>query len=323
MHALYDATILLSISLATVVGAVFAVAATFLGRALGHAREAEARAAERRQADFDDLVQNIQTSASAAEASKRVSKAEWGRRRRGLESWWAFVRHGPRLLTVLHSVMIPGSLFLVAGMLSAWAKLHTPAGQAGWDPSGWWLTALGILSLGLWRLVSVLRAVEIVGSASEQSYFREQTAAFRTALDQRDQDLRPQLELEVKRDRQLTAGVEASLRLRLTCGSGGAAHDIAVFLWLPENFQFVDEATARTDPSGGAVARVMHVDSLARSLWQEHTVRIRTPEEIGEYDFDYRISCDEVTLDSRRLRVDVVEAQSAPNGAASADDAPS
>ena len=71
MTALCDATILLSIGLATVLGAVFAVATTFLGRSLQQAREAEEQEERNARAQVEATINKI-TQTMQAERSQDV-----------------------------------------------------------------------------------------------------------------------------------------------------------------------------------------------------------------------------------------------------------
>lgn len=301
-------------------GAVYAVAATFLGRALTRARQEEASEAEQRASEYEALIGSIRSSTTVGEISRQTSRATWEYRRRQLLRFLVAMSRGPQLLSVTHSVLIPGFFFLGAVALTAWAKLFTPVDQEGWEPSWWWVAALVAFLLGLWRLLSVLRAIEAIGGTSEESYFREQTAAFRAALDQRDRDSKPRLELTVRDEVQLTAGAEGLLPLRLRCVSGSTAHKVEVFLHLPVGFDFVNLTSAYTDDFGLRSAKVAAVDTLPRGLRREISVRIRAGDQPGEYDVKYLVACDEITLQG--MHFSIVLAEPAPVQIASADDLP-
>ena len=69
MSTLYDTTILLSLGLATVLGAVFAIATTFLGRSLQQARESETR--EKLEADLEARATIIEIEETVRRESSR------------------------------------------------------------------------------------------------------------------------------------------------------------------------------------------------------------------------------------------------------------
>ena len=127
LSAIYDATILLSTGLTTVLGAIFAIATTFLGRSLQDAREAQDQEEQNARADADSAVAEFKktlaetshtadsqgTIANLRNQLRAREKAEKARRRKqGLRRFF----QGPHLLGVWGSVATPG-VFLVVGRI--------------------------------------------------------------------------------------------------------------------------------------------------------------------------------------------------------------
>lgn len=253
MAALYDVTILLSIGLATVIGAVFAVTTTFLGKALSHARVEAIEEAALAAEEYTRVQEQVKAAQTLGGISKELSKALRKERRRRYGRAWRNLNSGPQLLGVTHSVVIPGLLFLASAALSGVAELNVPLAQEGWNLSWWWVAGVLSLTVGLWRLISVLKAVEAISGTSEEAYLQEQTEALRSALEEQAEREKPMFEFRPQSGRpaRLVAGSINTVAFRTQVVSGSTASNIDIWLWIPSGFEFGDEVegTDRNIPS--------------------------------------------------------------------------
>ncbi|MEE8442798.1 MAG: hypothetical protein V3S37_03540, partial [Dehalococcoidia bacterium] len=108
MVALYDATILLSIGLASVLGAVFAIAVTFLGRSLEQARTDEAEAERQAKTESEarinkakQTLENPSTEEALPELQKQLKEAKKADNKRRRQKLWRRFTTGPHLLGVI------------------------------------------------------------------------------------------------------------------------------------------------------------------------------------------------------------------------------
>ena len=200
MEALYNPTILLAIGLTAVLGAVFAIAVTFLGRSLQQAREI--RIQEQQEVDaaakasIDRIKEALERESSQNAIvilKKELAQAKWTDRRRRLKRLWKGSAARPQLLGVTGSVIFPGTFFILAAVLSAFAKADLE--HVTGDPWLWWVTSVLALGIGIIFLLQTLREVERVSRVTDEAYFSSQVNALKQAMAERDEETRPILTL--------------------------------------------------------------------------------------------------------------------------------
>ena len=243
LSAIYDATILLSTGLTTVLGAIFAIATTFLGRSLQDAREAQDQEEQNARADADSAVAEFKktlaetshtadsqgTIANLRNQLRAREKAEKARRRK--QRLRRFFQ-GPHLLGVWGSVATPGVFLVVAALGTAAAKAII--GDHFSISLGVWAGSLISLLSGIFLLLLTLKEVERVSRPSTQAFFRSQVDAMKQAMAEREEETRPMLSIECEEDLpiRLTCGEERAIKLAVR-NRRNAVHNVNLVLFVP------------------------------------------------------------------------------------------
>lgn len=126
LDSLYNATMLLSVGLTTILAPIFAIATTFLGRSLQQEKEMqeqeEQEARDRSDATKERLIDTLANEGSESvieslqKQLREAEKSEEVRRRRTRRRQ---ILQGPHLLGVKESVIFPGFLFVLAAAIAA------------------------------------------------------------------------------------------------------------------------------------------------------------------------------------------------------------
>lgn len=315
LDPIYDLTILVSVGLATIVGAVYAVATTFLGRALDKVKQEISEEASKARADSERLIAQLTQKLAApgdesiADIKKLLDEAEGEGKKRSRDRWRKRLYTGPHLLSVLHTVVIPGSLFLLAAVLSALAKIGSAEEIAGdiW----WWIGGVVAFTVGMGRLVLVLRAIETIGSTSDAAYLASQITAFNEALKQREEESRPDFYWRPQEGEpiEFLSGKKSTITFRLSLAQGSIAHNVDVLFWIPTSFEYGAGHNPTTSEAGnfpGWHRTYAITDYTIRSgYFNDASIEIEAPTEAGDYEFGYIIISDEFSTDAETLAVKV------------------
>ncbi len=334
LSAIYDATILLAIGLTTVLGAIFAIATTFLGRSLEDAREAQEKAENIASAESKAAVDEINDILAEARHTgdsqdtidtlrsqlKKRGKAERARR------WKQRLRpliQGPSTLVVWGSVAMPGGFLVAAALGTAAAKAliadHFLISLEVWAGS------LISLSFGIFLLLLTLKEVERVSKPSVQASFQGQVDALKQAFAEREEETQPifSLECEESLPLRMTAGEERAINFRVNI-QRKAVHNVELMLFVPPGFDILNsrrtvsgEGRLRLYP-GRAREAIYASPSIAASYGVSVSARMRAPEKPGSYNFGYIFSSDELTLDTYNKpddKIPVVVAEASPDSA--------
>ena len=329
LSAIYDATILLAIGLTTVLGAIFAIATTFLGRSLEDAREAQEKAENIASAESKAAVDEINDILAEARHPgdsqdtidtlrsqlKKRGKAERARR------WKQRLRpliQGPSTLVVWGSVAMPGGFLVAAALGTAAAKAliadHFLISLEVWAGS------LISLSFGIFLLLLTLKEVERVSRPIVQASYRSQVDAMKQAMIERDEETRPicRIVCEESLPIRMRAGEERETNLRGDI-TRNVLRNFELVLFVPPGFDII-HTTSREVPEGGRrdypgnTRAVIFAESLLRaSTVFSAKPLIRASEQPGSYQFGYAFSTEELSFGSYRrpeneIPVEVIEA---------------
>lgn len=313
MTAIYDVTIFISVGLATIVGAVFTVATAFLGRARERARAVAATEALRSQENLERLKRELAEPGGDWDRIAAAVKEEEARRG---SPRLRVLFSGPHLLSVTHTVVVPGGAFLVAAALTAIAKWsnETPSTVSGefW----WWGGGLVAFVFGLARLVTVLRAVEQVGVTSEEAYFQAQVSAMKQALLETEQANLPQLDVEFPdQGLRFVAGRASDVMFQFSLVTGRIIRDCDILLFIPLSFAFGEGVDSQVYETGSfrGLRRTRLVKSLTLRKGYNHqvTINVVPPNEPGVYEFGYVYIAEEVNSDALSLEAVVTRPEEA------------
>lgn len=309
MVPLYDTMIFVSVGLATVVGAVYAVASTFLGRALAEARRDQEKAHAAAQDEFQKVMADIREAVDKSDIRRSLGKAEWAERIRKLKGAWRRLNAGPQLLAVTHTVVLPGALFLATAVFSAAAKAKAEDAALRIPDHIWWAGVL-TLTLGLWRLVSSLRAIQAISSTSEEAAFSRQVAALGQALREDRAATLPNCYLRLSESSApLVAGQEGTIVFEYGTDVA-AATNVSLNLFLPTEFEFLGEKVgfiAASPPfKGQRRLNFINGATLPPGVYRPGNVKVRAPEKPGTYQLGFWFSVVEVRHPSSAVDIEVV-----------------
>lgn len=306
MTALYDVAIMLSIGLTAVLGAVFAVANTFLGRSLEQAREIASEEERNARTEAEEVVAKLRGTLDStdsheaiAELRKQLDQAENAERNRRIKRWFRQRFTGPHLLGVTSTVIVPGGYFVVAALTSAFAK-------AGMDDNidwfvKWWMVSALSLVIGIGFLLLSLKEMERISRTTDAAYFKGQVDAFRQAMAERDEETRPTLEVLCVEDLpiQMVVGEEQTVQFRVRVRRGRPARNTEVRIFVPPGFSILDPAGETVGELQGAVyvgwerAIVMEGNLVQYGYSYLRSVTIRASETPGTYGIGYTAVYDE------------------------------
>ena len=310
MEALYDATILLSVGLTAVLGAIFAIATTFLGRSLQQARERkeeqEREAEQLAKASIEKINAQIQQALkngtaldAIASLRKQLKDAEKADKKLRRSSIFLPTKPNPKLLGVLGSVIIPGFSFIVAVALSSIAKANID------DPDGkdfvLWFFSLMFLVYGMWFLLLTLKEVERVSSTSEDENFKRQVLAFKQALAEREEETRPVCEVTCEGGTpiRMRPGEKQTIKLFVSLVQGYTMHRIELSIFVPEGLTIIEPDSELVPNVGGAYyqgwtrAILINDIALGRRYFHSSSVTIEVPQVEGSYKIGYAITSEE------------------------------
>lgn len=310
MDSFYDATIFIGVGLTSVVGAVYVVATTFLGRALQDARKASEESAQRALEAYAQAKQVVQDSETLAEGFGALF---WLRVREGRRRARSFIKDlnsGPQLLGVWHAVMLPGFFFLVSVGLTAAAK----SGTLSVPSSTLWSAGLVFLALGMWRLTSVFLAVQKIGAKSEEAQMQTQLGALKRALIEVEEERQPWFTLETVGETPIEFTTSESKPLEFYCRVSRApsAANVDVILWVPAAFSAERSYIDNVGSFEGWRRVNMLTNHHMRSGYRHPCgATVTAPNEPGTHQFAYKFISDLASSDPRTFEVHVTE----PNAA--------
>ena len=306
MEALYDATILLSVGLTAVLGAIFAIATSFFGRSLQQAREVQEqeeqeaeRRAEARVAEMRNALETESPRDAIAMLRQQQKQAEKADKKLRKSSIFLPTKPNPRLLGVLGSVIIPGISFIFAVVFSSVAKSFVD------DPDGkdfvLWFFSLMLLVYGMWFLLQTLKEVERVSSTSKDVSYRRQVAAMKQAMAERDEETRPVVEVTCLESFpiRMAGGEEREIAFDVTSMGKTTPHNAEVTIFMPQGFEFT-EPEGRIVPNtpdlsyhGWVRTNILDEAFLRPRITYTCTAKMRAPHESGTYQMGYGISSEE------------------------------
>jgi hypothetical protein len=148
--ALYDAIFWASIALTSTVIAVYALTISLLGQAAGIARTAAARL--RRSVTAE--IERLKSGGTSAATLKQVE-----RQLKSCRAELSAAARASRSIGLSSTVLIPGSLFLLAAVLARLSSHFTPAGA---PPHPLWLLIVLPFAVGLLSVARVLRTIRSI-----------------------------------------------------------------------------------------------------------------------------------------------------------------
>lgn len=197
MISLYEVTILLNLALVTMTVTVFVFAVSLLGRAIEIAKQENEKArqeqSEKTKKEIDEIQNELEKARKTGELkeTKRLTKLQKDKRK--FEKKLERIRKRYQLFRVKRGVLYPSSFFLGSLILAAVAKalgsIYSPF---------LWIGALGLLTLGGYRLFLCLKVIEEVAIMSEEMARKKAIEISKSALAEYEETKRPKLRLYFK-----------------------------------------------------------------------------------------------------------------------------
>lgn len=317
-----DAMILATLTLLGLVVAIFIIAISFLGRAIEQSSEQAARIIDEREEEFERTVQEADKKLKKA----KVSGEELAEAKRTLENYeikkkWFEKRRakalaGYRLLTVKGGVLCPGGALLLSLAFVVIAKhLTTLSGTVALVFS-YILMILAAVGVGwaCYRAYRSLNVLQSVATIPEEVQLKRTIEAFETALQRRDERIRPKLDFyftnplppfEFKRSS------EQAIEFAVYAEEGSPAKGVNVEFVAPDGLEFpgvkeVYRAKHMKDYPG-ALKNVMTLGDLIGGYTVESELTIKLPAKVGTYKLLYGVGCEGFVSDWECEEVTVVE----------------
>ncbi len=327
MEAFYDATILLSIGLTAVLGAVFAVSTTFLGRSLQRAQQDAEKTEREAKEEADKTISEIKGTLETASSDvvdrlrKQLAEAEKREKKRRLKRWFSQRFTGPHLLGVNRGVIFPGAFFVAAAVGSAYAKagVDDPTISSAW----WWSGALLALTFGISTLLLTLKEVERVSRPGQEVSFRDQTEAFKQALVEREEETRPICLVTLEEDLplQITPEEKREITFRVGMTQGSALHNVTLSIFMSPGFLIVHPkgepvpAVKGASYPGWTRAQLWDGYLITSGVVYSRSATVQAPHEVGTYKIGYAVTSEEYKFNtfhdsSREFAVEVVPGDS-------------
>ncbi len=306
MTALYDVTILLSIGLAAVLGAVFAVAITFLGSSIEQYRLARARQEEEdlqeaaaRVTRLKQALEDESSEQALTKIKKELDQARWAGRRKRLRRAILDPLPNPNSLGVYGSVVAPGLMFILAAGLSAVAKARIDASVAG--SMGWRGVGLFALGVGIAFLLQSLREVERAATPSVQANYRNMVDAFKQGMAEREMEMQPVCVVTCDGDLPIRMEPEEqrTVRFRIRVEEGHPAHNAQMWVFVSPGISILEPPSVVVADVvgfsyiGWTRAEVMEGETLRHGAIPNRSITIRAPAESGTYEIGYNLVYDE------------------------------
>lgn len=312
-----DAMILATLTLLSLVVAIFVLALSFLGRAIKQSEEQAARIIDEEEKEFDKTVQEAKTMLGERKTSEaRRGLERYEKKKKQFEKKRVRASSEYRLLTVKGGILYPGVALLLSLAFVVTAKYLITVSGAVAEVFSYILLILAAVGIGwgCYRAYISLSVVQSVATIPEEVQLKRTIDAFETAMQRHDERIRPKLDFSFLNPLppfEIKLLSEQVIEYQVFAEEGSSAKEVVVSFIAPDGLEFPGvKKTSRVVQDvlyPGAPDNNIELPDIKGGYYTYNTITIKAPEKIGTYKLVYVFGCEGFRSDFKELDVKVVE----------------